>query len=164
MSTLRIYRVREGYIQYLHNYDYRVQYNKGEHRPYVGVVLTVGGNEYFVPMESPKPNHAKMKNNIHILKIEGGKYGLLGFNNMIPAKLHYLIDFDIAQEPDPKYRELLKNQLQWCNDHKDTIRERAEKTYKAVTEKKDPFFTRICCDFKMLESVYTKYYFKTPTL
>ena len=163
MEPLRLYRVQEGYAQFLHSHDYRVQYNKGERRPYVGVVLTVGGHDYFVPMESPKPNHANIKNNIHILKIDGGKYGLLGFNNMIPAKPHYLISFDIRKEPDPKYRELLKNQLRWCNDHKDAIRERAEKTYRAVTEKKDPFFTKICCDFKALESVYTKYYFKSTT-
>lgn len=161
MGTLKIYRVQDGYVEYLQKYDYRVQYNKRERRPYVGVVLTVGDHDYFVPMESPKPNHANLKNNIHILKIADGKYGLLGFNNMIPAKQHYLIEFDIDKEPDRKYRELMKNQLKWCNDHKDTIRERAHKTYEAVTVKKNPFFMKVCCDFKLLETVYTRYYFKS---
>ena len=86
MDNLRIYRIREGFVEYLHNIDNRVQFNKEERRPYVGIVLSMGGHDYFVPMESPKPNHAKLKNNIHIMKLKGGEYGLLGFNNMIPAK------------------------------------------------------------------------------
>ena len=85
-ERLRIFRVHDGYIRFMHTIDNRVQYNKNERRPYVGVVLNVNGHRYFVPMESPKPNHKKMRNAIHIMRLDGGKYGLLGFNNMIPAQ------------------------------------------------------------------------------
>ena len=57
MDALRIYKVTDGYIRYLHSRDSKVQFNKDAKRPYVGVVFDFGGFKYFVPMESPKPNH-----------------------------------------------------------------------------------------------------------
>lgn len=161
MEKLKIYRIREGYIEYLHNIDKRVQYNKGERRPYLGVVLEIGQHKYFVPMESPKPNHKNIKNNVHIMRIDGGKYGLLGFNNMVPAKDFFLVSFDIAKEPDARYRNLLWNQLNFCNAHREEIRKHARKTYEGVTVKQTPFLVKNCCDFKLLEQEYVKYYFKT---
>lgn len=112
-------------------------------------------------MESPKPNHSNIKNGVHIMRIAGGKYGLLGFNNMIPAKEFFLITFDIEDEPDEAYKNLLRNQLNFCNSHKEEIQEHARKTYEGVTVKHTPFLMRVCCDFKLLEQVYVKYYFKT---
>lgn len=161
MEKFRLYKIRDGYIEYLHKIDDRVQYNKGERRPYLGVVLEVGGHRYFVPMESPKPNHANLKSGVHIMRIDGGKYGILGFNNMVPAKEFFLVPFDIAQEANEQYRNLLWNQLNFCNGHREEIREHARKTYEGVTVKKTPFLLRVCCDFKTLEREYTKYYFKT---
>lgn len=115
MENLRIYRVNDRFIAYLHSRDKRVPYNKGNRRPYVGVVLNFGGFKYFVPMESPKPNHTNIKPGKHIMKLDGGRYGLLGFNNMIPVHKDALIEFDIEAEPDKKYRELLKRQASLCN-------------------------------------------------
>lgn len=157
MERLRLYKIEDKYIRFLHGADFRVQYNKQERRPYIGVVLTIGEYNYFVPMESPKPNHDKVKSGIHIMRLAGGHYGLLGFNNMIPVQEENLIAVDIAQEPDAKYRELLINQLVFCNKHRNTIREHALKTYEAVTEKKTEFYTRICCDFKKLEKASSHY-------
>lgn len=161
VEKLKIYRIREGYVKYLHEKDYRVQYNKGERRPYLGVVLHINEHKYFVPMESPKPNHAKIKGGVHIMRIDGGKYGLLGFNNMIPAKEFFLVPFDIASEEDEQYKNMLWNQLRFCNEHRAEIYEHARKTYEGVTTKKTPFLVRISCDFNLLEKEYTKYYFKT---
>ena len=97
MEKLRIYRIRDGFIEFLHEKDHRVQFNKRERRPYIGVVLEINGHKYFVPMESPKPNHEKLKSNVHIMRIDGGKYGILGFNNMVPAKDFFLVPFDIEK-------------------------------------------------------------------
>ncbi len=105
MEKLRIYRIRDGFIEFLHEKDHRVQFNKRERRPYIGVVLEINGHKYFVPMESPKPNHEKLKSNVHIMRIDGGKYGILGFNNMVPAKDFFLVPFDIEKEPDERYKE-----------------------------------------------------------
>ena len=109
MNALRIYRVTDHYIAFLHSRDSRVQFNKQTSRPYVGVVLHVGEFKYFVPMESPKPHHKKIKPGTHILKMDDGRLGLLGFNNMIPVRDDVLITFDIAEEPDADYSALLQN-------------------------------------------------------
>ena len=102
MESLRIYRISEQYIRFLNSRDSKVQYNKGVRRPYVGVVFSFGGFKYFVPMESPKPNHANIKPGKHIIKLAGGKYGMLGFNNMVPVHKDALIEFDFDTEPDEK--------------------------------------------------------------
>ena len=67
MESLRLYRITDKYIWYLKCRDSKVQDNKNKKRPYVGVVLHVGSFQYFVPMESPKPNHAHIKNGKHIM-------------------------------------------------------------------------------------------------
>ena len=157
MKRLRLYRIEDKYIRFLHGADYRVQYNKSERRPYIGIVLQVDGFDYFVPMESPKPNHSNIKGGIHIMPLAGGAYGLLGFNNMIPVTAECLVDFDIDSEPDEKYRELLKNQITYCNGRRNQISERASKTYEAVTIKKVPFYMKVCCDFKKLERACNHY-------
>lgn len=157
MENLRIYRVSDHYIRFLHSRDPKVQYNKGARRPYVGVVFSFGGFRYFVPMESPKPNHAKIKPGKHIIKLDGGRYGILGFNNMIPVHKDALIEFDIDGEPDPKYRELLKRQASLCNRMKADILNHAQMTYFDVVNKNNAFLVGISCDFKKLEASCKSY-------
>ena len=157
METLRIYKVTDHYIRFLNGRDPKVQYNKGARRPYVGVVFSFGGYKYFVPMESPKPNHANIKPGKHIIKLDGGKYGILGFNNMIPVHRDALIEFDINAEKDVKYRELLKRQASLCNSMKADILNHAQMTYFDVVNKSNKFLMHISCDFKALESACKSY-------
>ncbi len=156
MENLRIYKVEDKYIRYLHSIDDKVQHNKNSKRPYVGVVFSFGGFNYFVPMESPKPNHSKIKSGKHILRLKNGEYGLLGFNNMIPVHKDALISFDIAKEPDEKYRNLLQNQIKTCNRMKADILDHAQKTYFAVI-KGNEFLVNISCNFRKLEKASKKY-------
>lgn len=161
MERLRIYKVSDHYVRFLQSRDPKVQCNKGNRRPYVGVVFSFAGFNYFVPMESPKPNHEKIKPGKHIMKLDGGRYGLLGFNNMIPVHKDALIEFDIDAEPDEKYRNLLKRQALLCNRMKADILNHAQMTYFDVTNSKNKFLVSISCDFKKLESackIYRKDY------
>ena len=157
METLRIYRVDDKYVRFLHSRDCRVQDNKGRRRPYVGIVLYVGSYRYFVPMESPKPNHANIRPGTHIMKLEGGSLGILGFNNMIPIPETALIRFDIDAEPDPKYAELLRRQVSFINDNKAAVLNHASKTYFQTVNKKNKFLLKVCCDFKALERACDQY-------
>lgn len=157
MENLRIYRISDHYIRFMNSRDSRVQYNKGARRPYVGVVFSFAGFQYFVPMESPKPNHANIKAGKHIMRLDEGRYGLLGFNNMIPVHKDALIEFDIDAEPDEKYRELLKRQASLCNRQKADILNHAQMTYFDVVNKKNKFLMRISCDFKKLEAACKSY-------
>ncbi|MBR3262817.1 MAG: type III toxin-antitoxin system ToxN/AbiQ family toxin [Lachnospiraceae bacterium] len=157
MESLKIYRLSDHYVRYLRTKDPRVQDNKGRRRPYVGVVLLVGDYRYFVPMESPKPNHINIKAGHHIMKLDNGALGLLGFNNMLPVPDSALISFDINAEPDPQYADLLRRQASFINRHKGDVLEHASKTYFQVVNKKNKFLLKICCDFKKLERACSRY-------
>ena len=157
MEKLRLYHIREGYVEFLHRADNRVQLNKGENRPYVGIVLKIGEYEYYVPLESPKPNHANIKSGGPVLKLDGGALGIMGFNNMLPVKKYQLIEFDILSVTDEKYRTLLLKQLAFIEKNKKIIYDRAATTYRKATDGKNPFYRKICCNFKKLESICDKY-------
>lgn len=157
MENLFICHISERYISFLHSRDFRVPFNKGQRRPYVGVVLTVGSFRYFVPMESPKPNHANLKPGKHILKLDGGRLGLLGFNNMVPVPDSAILEYDISAEPDVKYRNLLLNQIEHCNRQKLAILDHANRTYYDVVNGNSSFICKISCDFRALERACRSY-------
>lgn len=157
MEQLRIYRINDKYVNFLRKIDPKVQYNKNKRRPYVGVVLYVGEYKYFVPMESPKPNHANIKSGRHIMRLDGGALGLLGFNNMIPVPDTALIRFDIDNEPDHDYAELLRRQASFINRNKADILGRASTTYYKAIKGDNKFLNNICCNFKDLERASSRY-------
>ena len=161
MSSLRIYRIDTKYVRYLSKVDSNVQDNKDAKRPYVGIVLTVGSYRYFVPMESPKANHKSFSSSVHIMPIDNGTRGLLGFNNMIPVPSCALITFDINDLEDKKYAALLRRQASFINKHKSEVYHRASRTYYLATSpeatEQSCFFKRICCDFKKLEQKCDRY-------
>lgn len=161
MNNLRIYRIHDRYIRFLKSRDHRVQDNKNRRRPYVGIVLTVGKYKYFVPMESPKPNHANVKSGKHLMKLDGGRLGILGFNNMIPVHDSALIDYNIDKEPDPQYKALLQNQIRVINKNKADILNHAQMTYFDVVNKKNKFLLRVSCDFQALEKACQEYHPRT---
>lgn len=152
---MRIYRVELDYIKFLHeNYDNKVQYNStmtdqyNSSRPYAGVVLEIGGVSYFVPLESPRDNHKTIKESDYVLKIEGGRYGLIGLNNMIPIEKEQLISFDINTD---KNRDILKAQFIFLSRNRKSICSSALKLYKRRTERPTKFDRQVCCDFIKLE-------------
>lgn len=157
MENLKLYRIEEKYINYLKSRDNRVQNNKDQKRPYVGILLIVSNYKYFVPMESPKPNHKNIKPGNHIMKLDNGNLGLLGFNNMIPVHDSAIISFNINDETDEKYAELLKRQITYINKRKADIFNCASKTYYKATKGNNDFLSNICCNFKELEKSCDKY-------
>lgn len=91
-------------------------------RPFVGIVFSVNGFHYYAPLTSPKLKHLHMKNQIDFLKIKNGEWGAINFNNMIPvlpqclSKVERRI-LETDTKPDIDYKNLLSNQLSWCNSH-----------------------------------------------
>ena len=162
MNKLRLYRIDINYIKYLYNFDNKVQYNPNREdeytarRPYLGIVLIVNNLDYFVALEHPRVQHQQMKNNPFIFKIHNGKYGILGFNNMIPVKKTELVEFDINKEEE-KYRQILISQYHFCNKHITEIMEKVNTTYLKRIEGKNKFMNKVCCDFKLLEEKCNNY-------
>lgn len=87
IRNFRIVKVDCDYCDYLRKFDSKVMYNAGskELRPFIGILFSVDGMEYFAPLSSPKTKHLNMKNNIDMIKIDSGRLGVINFNNMIPV-------------------------------------------------------------------------------
>lgn len=153
------YTVDTAYCDFLRKTDPCVPYtmDKKSIRPFVGIVLSVNGFYYYAPLTSPKTKHVHMKNQIDFLKIKDGEWGAINFNNMIPVPPECLkkvevkiLDTDI--KPDIDYKNLLSNQLSWCNSHKDAIMNQAEKLYNTIINGKAwGNLAGRCCDFHLDE-------------
>ncbi len=159
MQKIRFYKVKLDYIKYLHTVDSRVQYHAArpdaynENRPYIGVVLTVNGKCYFAPLEHPRPEHQNLKSNPHIFKIDGGKQGLVGLNNMLPVPPSQLVSFDINTMPN---RKTLISQFIYCQNNAADLIAKAQNVYQRRLNP-NAFEEKIYCDFEKLEAAADLY-------
>lgn len=108
-------------------------------------------------MESPKPNHAKLKESTHIMKLADGRYGLLGFNNMLPVPKSELSQIDINAILDHSYAGLLHRQIAFINRNKAVVLSRAAKTYFKAVNAKPGNYSNVCCNFRKLEAACSRY-------
>lgn len=163
--SFSFYCVDSDYCNFLREKDKCVPYNtdKKSTRPFVGIVLSINGYNYYAPLSSPKPKHLKMKNQIDFLKIENGEWGVINFNNMIPIHSNCINKVNMRILPtdskdDIDYKNLLANQLSWCNSHKDMIITKAHKLYASICggKAREELVNR-CCDFPVDEQQYNEY-------
>ena len=169
-TRLHLYTLDMKYVRDLSKTDDKVMsvspQERKENRPFIGIVVIMEGKKYCIPLTSPKPKHEKMKNDLDFSKMYDAHNRLIGalnFNNMIPVSEEFIkqININPSKNDSPKdiiYKELLNNQLDWCNDNFDNITKKANKLYKFVTQtpEKSRNLTRRCCDFKKLEAVLEK--------
>jgi protein AbiQ len=163
--NLKFFTVNNVYCEFLRKVDPCVPYiyDDKNTRPFVGIVLTVSGFDYFAPLTSPKPKHRSMKNQTDFLKINGGIWGAINFNNMIPIHPICLAEVDMNilatdDKAESDYKNLLVNQLSWCNANKDRIITQAEKLYHVIVAgKARPELAKRCCNFPLDEEQYRKY-------
>ena len=85
--SFSFYMVDAAYCDYLRKSDPCVPYTmeRKSIRPFVGIVFSVHNVRYYAPLTSPKSKHLHMKNQIDFLKIKGGEWGAINYNNMIPV-------------------------------------------------------------------------------
>ena len=170
-QKFNLYTLNIKYVRDLSKVDDKVmsispQEHK-ENRPFVGIIVILNTKKYCIPLTSPKQKHKKMKNDIDFLKMKDKNdklIGALNFNNMIPITESVITPLNLKpnKNDNPKekaYKELLNNQLDWCNQNVERITQRANKLYFFVTEtpEKSRSLTRRCCNFKKLEQVLVKW-------
>lgn len=162
--NLKIVRVNSDYCDYLRKFDNKVAYNKHEKelRPFIGILFKIENCEYFAPLASPKEKHIKMKNKIDFLKIKGGELGAVNFNNMIPVKEHNYCLVDLNKTnisiQEQKYQQLLKQQLQWLNEHYNQLKNKSFRLYQLYNSGRLPEnIKERCCNFKLLEEKCLEY-------
>ena len=152
VKTLKIYYLDENYINYLRKFDSRVAYNKKMTRPYIGVVYTLNGLNYFAPLSSPKPKHLKMSDKaIDIFKIRNGELGIININNMIPTPIECITEV-LPTITDEEYKTLIKDQTTFINNHKKDLFTKIR--YFTLQYDKGNLPEKVkerCCDFRLLE-------------
>ena len=104
-----------------------------------------------------------MKNQIDFIKIDGGQFGVINLNNMIPIHNNSINVVNPAIQAgdsaaDIAYKNLLSNQLTWCNAHKEDILNKALKLYQTITRGKGyPQLVSRCCNFILDEKKLREY-------
>ncbi len=168
---LHLYTIDIKYIRNLSKIDNNVmsvspQINK-QTRPFVGIVVVCNNYKYCIPLSSPKSKHLSMKNDKDFSKIfdkTNKLIGVLNFNNMIPVAEEYLKVIDIRILPQDnqytkKYKSLMNDQLDWCNNNKEIIIKKANKLHELITSGKcNNLLRKRCCDFAKLDAYYLKNY------
>ena len=163
-KKLKIVYLDNDYCDYLRMFDSRVPYNmKGSQRPFVGVLLKVGKCLYFAPLSSPRPKHLKLFDNIDLLKIEGGKLGVINFNNMVPVYDQNIKYIDTNQvnnltKEQRAYLMLLNDQLHWLRRHEHRLFRKSKFLYDSYMKKTlNKQVIQRCCDFSLLEEKCKEY-------
>lgn len=160
-DKLNFYIIKDEYIKYVSQYDTHIAYNKGNRRPYIGIVLDIDNFLYFAPMFSPKPQHKKYKENLSFFKMFGNKektdyLGLIRFADMIPVPESEIMQFK-PQKSKVDYSILLIKQYNYINQNRnrDSIRLKAREIHEIVLNgeksKTTNFYRKICCNFKILQ-------------
>ena len=157
------------YIRDLHKADDRVQSVSPQihksNRPFVGIVVICDEHKYCVPLDSAKEKHKTQKNDVDFTRIFDGEklISVLNFNNMIPVLASALIEIDIANITDVKYRRLLQNQYNYIKADESAILRTAENLRKMIFENEndlsehDKIIKQRCCNLPLLEKKYCEY-------
>lgn len=159
---MKLYNIREEYIDYLRTIDEKVPHNKGEKRPFVGVVFSIDSHTYFAPLSSPKHKHQRMKNALDFHKIDRS-YGVINFNNMIPVPSSQLLLININGIADDTYKRLLQNQHRYIKQNQEVLENKARELYKLCcreTHELSPFQQKVkgrCVDFKKIQNEYINF-------
>lgn len=178
MDILNFYYIDLKYIRNLSRADDNVmsvspQVGK-ENRPFLGIIILIGGQKYCIPLTSPKKKYENMKSQIDFIKIfdhnsrhpeySSKIIGILNLNNMIPVNNSVISKVNLKLNPHDtpdktKRKILMQKQLSWCRDHSDTIINRANKVYSLITDfpDKNRNLTKRCVDFNKLEQILSKY-------
>ena len=170
-KRLSLYTVDMKLIRNYHNQgDDRVfsvspQIGK-ETRPFVGIVVICDEKQYCIPLSSPKAKHKSMKNDVdfhRVLDSKGKLIGVLDFNNMIPVREDVLQKVIIRigthdSEEIKRYKNLMIDQLNFCQHNQDIIIAKANKLYKFVDKRNTSRqLKQRCLKWSRLEAVLSRY-------
>ena len=149
MEEFKLYSVSDDYVAWLRKEFPNVYSNKinsrTHTRKYLGVVLQIGQYHYYVPMSSPKDsdyqiagkNKVIKKSIVPIIRIvvknkDGEKEwkGTLRISHMIPVPASELELYDLENESDDTYKDLVQNKMIFIRENREKIESNAKLLYK----------------------------------
>ena len=173
MEELRLYSVSDEYIEYLRQFFPNVYSNKEitrvHTRKYVGTVIHLEEYNYYIPMSSPKASDYQTagdgkvikKSIVPIIRIvvknaKGEKElkGTLRISHMIPVPESELTLYDIDNETDTAYKDLIQNELIFIRQNQKKIFANAQLLYKQKTENDlTAGYVKTALEYKALEKL-----------
>ena len=164
--NLVMVNINRNYLDYLNQFDNKVpqEYTNinAKKRPYIGIAFKINSLLYFIPLSSKKTKFFRLNNRIDFFKLDNGNLGAFNFNNMIPVKEKVILLFDVDNETDIKYKNLILKQLRYINRRANKIKRKAFRLYdKYINNKLDLNTKNRCCNFTLLEQKAKLY---IPTL
>ena len=177
MQEFKIYSISDKYIAYLREHVQNIYSNKEgsrtHTRKYVGVVMQVNDFAYFIPLSSPKDsdyqvagdNKVIKKSIIPIYRIvvknsagEKELKGTLRISHMIPVPETELELYDIENESDNKYKDLVQDEIVFIRKHADKIRSNAHILYNQKMNNDDTAnYVKAALDYQKLEALCLKF-------
>lgn len=177
MSELKLYEISEEYISYISTVEKNVFSSKGNDRnhtrKYLGIVYSINGYNYYIPLSSPKNSDYRMENGVQkirgsivpIIRItsqsSSGELelkGTLKLSNMIPVPVSELTLYDIEHEPDLFYKALIHKEMLFIRKNKNKIIQNAKILYKQKKENNPVIgYLKSTVDFSLLEQMYDKF-------
>ena len=149
MEQFKLYSVSDEYVEWLREQYPNVYSNKmnarTHTRKYLGVVMEIGEYKYYIPMSSPKDSDYQIageskvikKSIVPIIRIvvknafgEKELKGTLRISHMIPVPESELELYDLENETDENYKNLVKNELEYIRRNENKIKKNAEVMYK----------------------------------
>ena len=162
--NLNLYSVSDKYINFLRKFENRIYDNKEEkrkhNRKYIGIVLTIGRYNYYIPMSSPKKtDYIDFENKIirndtkTIIRMRNKDrlYGTLRISNMIPVPITELKPYILSAEKDIKYKDLILGELRFIEKNSDKIKKYAKMVYTQKLKNVNVSYIKNTVDFEMLE-------------
>ena len=153
MSELKLYEISEEYISYISTVEKNVfsskENDRNHTRKYLGIVYSINGYNYYIPLSSPKNSDYRMKNGVQkirgsivpIIRItsqsSSGELelkGTLKLSNMIPVPASELTLYDVEHEQDLFYKALIHKEMLFIRKNKNKIVQNAKILYKQKQE------------------------------
>lgn len=170
---MRLYNISDDYIEYLRKIFPRVYSNKIANRmhmrKYLGVVFKINDFNYYIPLSSPKDAHDYIiqngkkiikKDSIIVIRIvvKDTLKGTLQIGTMIPVPDKALIQYNLQDEQDISYKELVQDEIIFIRKNANKIIKTAKLLYNKKTKgtNKNPVIDRVL-DFKSIEEYSIKW-------
>ena len=173
MEQFKLYSVSDEYVEWLRKDFPNVYSNKinsrTHTRKYLGVVLQIGRYNYYVPMSSPKDsdyqvagdNKVIKKSIVPIVRIvvknsvgEKELKGTLRISHMIPVPESELQLYDMENETDSTYKDLVQNEMIFIRKNREKIDSNAKLLYKQkLANDTTAGYVKSALDYKALEGL-----------
>ncbi len=169
-AIMKLYSISDDYIKYLRKKFPRVYSNKEESRvhtrKYLGTVIEIDSYKYYIPLSSPKDKHDYIiidgkrrirKDSLIVMRITSGTgeakelKGTLQIGTMIPVPDDALELYDVNNESDHAYKDLVNEEIIYIRKHEKMIIKNARVLYSKRKSGEKNRVVQSCLDFQAME-------------